>query len=70
MGIADVREAFQRGAGGTVNCAQVTLDYLDGGARQRLTFTLAGGEEIIEEVSAEADLNAVAEAAGRRRREA
>ena len=65
MGIADVREAFQRGLGAAGQCTDARMDYEQGGAMQILTFTVAGRGEAKVAVSASGDLITAAEAAGR-----
>jgi len=67
MGIADIHAAFQDGLGPAGSCLRARMEYLDGGARQRLTFevALAGGGDVVmvaAECAASDDLQAVARA--------
>lgn len=65
MGIADVRDAFQRGLGSSGTCMEARMDYELGGATQVLTFVVPGRDPVKISVSAGDDLMAAAEAAGR-----
>lgn len=71
MGIADARDAFQAGIGSAGSCIGARLDYIDGGGRQRLSFDVvsprhAGTVTVVEECSADADLQQVSRAAAER----
>lgn len=45
MGVQDICAAFNELAGGD-KCLQVTMDYIDGGAKQKFTFALSNGNRI------------------------
>lgn len=45
MGVQDICAAFNELAGSD-KCLQVTMDYIDGGVKQKFTFILSNGNKI------------------------
>lgn len=67
MSISDVRREFTAGLGGRGTCTKAEMSYLEGGRRQRFTFTasVAGSTHVVvKEIGGAADPNASAREAG------
>ena len=64
MSITVVKAAFDKALARKATCASATMQYVDGGRRQLVTFVLTNGEAVEFEASAHDDLQALAREAG------